>query len=312
MRAALKEVAFTVAMIFAFVGMSISSCSRGQDESRSVVISYGGGPILGSLFRKSPYAVDIEGSGRTKLRLPEHLGDRYSWSPDGNWVISISHYPATADSEYRADVIIIPVDEGPSHQIVSDGSTKWDPAWGPNGEYIAYHANAPESRIYLANVGCIYEQDDCQIEPFALVAGESPDWSPDGTKIVFHLDGWLNTVVIETRNITELQVKGARPVWSPDGGRIAFQRETDIYILDLDSGEISNVTNGIGRNGRPRWSPGGEEILFISSRDGLGKALPWGEYTSNGLFKMDLTTGSVIRLSEYDDIRITWYAIIKE
>jgi Tol biopolymer transport system component len=276
------------------------------------VISYGGGPILGSLFRKSPYAVDIEGSGRTKLRLPEHLGDRYSWSPDGNWVISISHYPATADSEYRADVIIIPVDEGPSHQIVSDGSTKWDPAWGPNGEYIAYDANAPESRIYLANVGCIYEQDDCQIEPFELAAGGSPAWSPDGTKIVFDLDSWLYTVEIETRSVTALQVEGRDPAWSPYGDRIAYSWESDIYILDLDSGEISNVTNGIGGNGFARWTPSGEGVLFLSKRDGLGKAVPWGEYASNGLFKIDLTTGSVIRLSEYDDIRITWYAIVKE
>ncbi len=143
-----------------------------------------------------------------------------------------------------------------------------------------------------------------------MVAGESAAWSPDGTKIAYDLEGWLYTVDIGTHTVTGLQVEGRRPAWSPDGGKIAFSRESDIYIMDFDLGEITNATNGIGGNGFAMWTPNGDGILFISSRDGLGEFMPSRELYSNGLFKLDLMTGRVRRLSEYDDIFITWYAIV--
>ncbi len=63
---------------------------------------------------------------------------------------------------------------------------------------------------------------------------------------------------------------------SPDGSRIIFDRgggrlERDIYLLDVDTGDISQLTD-------PRtsptydmagdWSPDGSQIAFISDRDG--------------------------------------------
>jgi len=310
--AIIKRATFSIPMVIAFMCMTISSCSQGQDESRSVVISWIGGSIIGELVHKSPYSVDIEGSGRTKLQLPKHLGNQYSWSPDGNWVVSISNEPDKDGNARSFDVSILPVDEGPRHLVAADNIFKQHPAWGPNGDFVAYLAFIPEPRIYLANIVCIYEQNVCQIEPFELAAGESAAWSPDGTKIAFALDGLLYTVEIETRRVTELQVKGRRPAWSPDGGRIAFSWESDIHILDLVSGDISNVTNGIGGNGFAKWTPSGEGMLFLSNRDGLGEFMPSRETYSNGLFKVDLITGRVSRLSKYDDIHITWYAIVNE
>lgn len=56
-----------------------------------------------------------------------------------------------------------------------------------------------------------------------------PDWSPDGQKIAFEggLDGEMNifTIDIDSNNLTQLTDKefnDERPVWSPDGKRIAF------------------------------------------------------------------------------------------
>lgn len=56
------------------------------------------------------------------------------------------------------------------------------------------------------------------------------------------------------------------PAISPDGSQIAFasQRNNfwDIYILDLSSGGIIQVTNDENYNGRPSWSPDGQWLAY--------------------------------------------------
>ena len=61
------------------------------------------------------------------------------------------------------------------------------------------------------------------------------------------------------------------PAISPDGSQIAFasQRNTfwDIYILDLSSGGIIQVTNDANYNGRPTWSPDGQWLAYEKYAD---------------------------------------------
>jgi TolB protein len=62
------------------------------------------------------------------------------------------------------------------------------------------------------------------------------------------------------------------PDWSPDGSKIAFHRntldDTDIYVLDYDSGGVSLIAGGPRRDGQPRWSPDGTKIAFVSEPAG--------------------------------------------
>lgn len=63
------------------------------------------------------------------------------------------------------------------------------------------------------------------------------------------------------------------PVWAPDGRRLAFVQldrrgNSDVMILDLESGRVRRLTDGNGINTEPSWNPNGTQIAFTSDREG--------------------------------------------
>ena len=79
-----------------------------------------------------------------------------------------------------------------------------------------------------------------------------PAWSPDGTQIAFHNAGQIGVMGADGSNLriltpNKLDVR-YRPRWSPDGKRLAFgvsvsDYDSDIYTVDLDGSNITNITN---------------------------------------------------------------------
>ncbi|MFN4152136.1 MAG: TolB family protein, partial [Candidatus Sericytochromatia bacterium] len=58
---------------------------------------------------------------------------------------------------------------------------------------------------------------------------------------------------------------------SPDGSKIAFESgldfSTDIYIMNADGSNQTNLTNNALENSEPIFSPNGSKIAFISNYD---------------------------------------------
>ncbi|HXH83027.1 MAG TPA: S9 family peptidase [Candidatus Tectomicrobia bacterium] len=70
----------------------------------------------------------------------------------------------------------------------------------------------------------------------------------------------------------------AAPAISPDGTQIVFSREwidqmkdqsrSNLWIVDVDSGRLRELTRGNWRDTSPVWAPDGKRIAFLSDRDG--------------------------------------------
>ena len=107
-----------------------------------------------------------------------------------------------------------------------------------------------------------------------------PKVSPDGKRIVFssNRDGKPEIYTMSADasgspvRLTFNQQEDAAPTWSPDGKRIAFDHvlvpraESDIYAMDADGGNQTNLTSAPGYDTRPAWSPDGKRIAFASNR----------------------------------------------
>lgn len=77
------------------------------------------------------------------------------------------------------------------------------------------------------------------------------------------------------QRVRRLTVEGRRAgegYWSPDGNRLVFQSEREagnpffqIYVLDLNTGDIKRISPGFGKTTCAFFRPGHPEILFSST-----------------------------------------------
>jgi hypothetical protein len=131
-------------------------------------------------------------------------------------------------------------------------------SWSPTGDRLAYFARREKSRaLILQNVlnGNVEQRIDLR----TVDDPESPDISPDGRRVAFAaLQGGVG----------------------------------DIFILDIQSGEVTNLTKDNFADSGPTWSPDGRSIVYIARVSGNEK-----------LFRVDLASGqkTQVTFGTHDD-----------
>src|SRR5256712_5012212 len=97
-------------------------------------------------------------------------------------------------------------------------------------------------------------------------------WSPDGTELIYSMQGSIWRQRIGSRVAQQLTAGEGydyQPDWSPDGRLVVFARYADdamqLQLLDLAAKTVQPVTANGAVNVEPRWSPDGTRIAFASS-----------------------------------------------
>ncbi len=162
--------------------------------------------------------------------------------------------------------------------------------WSPESKRIAF-VTKNKGRNELRIIDIDKKEHVITIVP-SLASITSPDWSPDGKHIVFsglkqHTSD-IYMVNVKTRRVTRL-TKDIRyestPRFSRDGSSIVFSATdtcgiadrnrfherpaSDLFLLDLKTREITQLTATPWNERHPCFSPDGNSIAFVSDRNGI-------------------------------------------
>ena len=128
-------------------------------------------------------------------------------------------------------------------------------SWAPAGDRIAYFARTEKQKtLILQNV--VTRKIERRIELKSVDMPESPDVSPDGKEVAF----------------------------------AALQSATgDIFIANLETGQVRNLTNDQFGDYAPTYSPDGKSLIYLSRVSGNDKLFRW-DFEKNA--KTQITFGT--------------------
>ena len=165
------------------------------------------------------FSMNSDGSEPTKLTNVLTDEWKFSWSPDGSMIVYSSHSDIYGIYVMRAD------GSGKTVLLEDLHADLLDPAWSPDGKFIAFTTTA------------------------SMANGRIDVVRSDGSDRV---------------TLTEHRTGDAAPTWSPDGDWIAFTSyrdgEGNIYVMPApgspaEGSEPINVTNSPYDEGWSAWSP---------------------------------------------------------
>ncbi len=175
---------------------------------------------------------------------------------------------AYATVRFVPDIWELDPSTGEARQVTNLSSHDDYPHLGPDGETLLIQSTrGGEEAIWACDRS---GESMRKITPDGVVARE-PRWSPDGTSLVyqhFNAETGGSQLIIQrpgelTGHPIEAGVSLIFPVWSPDGRRLAASEGlTDIFVVDVETGESVKLTDSTVEYGFPTWSADGEWLAY--------------------------------------------------
>lgn len=201
-------------------------------DGSSNTIAFGGrvGPLVkqpnGTLLNDVDiFTAGVDGNNLRRLTTSGGGKASYSWSPDARRIVF--RWDPTGTDWNRSDIAIVTVSDLKVRTLAHEA---WSPAWSPGGDWIAYYsASAVGYGLY------IIRPDGSDKRQILAGDAEYPAWAPDGRHLAFMSLGF------------------------PPGRSSA---DYEIYVVDVDGGNLRRLTNLTGEDGWPAWSHDGTRIAY--------------------------------------------------
>jgi len=251
----------------------IAFLSGGQPGIAQTKIAY----VSARSGNKEIWLMDYDGANQQQVTRLKSISLTPRWSPDATRIAFTCYVPFRTVTSAQ-----ICMYSAVSNRLIAFPryrGTNSSPAWSPDGTQIAFMSSQNgDPEIYVANA------DGTHLHRITFAAGvsTSPTWNPKtGKQMVFVSDRGGSPVLYlsdsDGSNVQKLDLPDMGyvidPSWSPNGQLLAFSWRRpsgnyDIYVMDIISRQLVELTKDEARNERPSWAPDGRHLVFESTRTG--------------------------------------------
>ncbi len=223
------------------------------------------------------YIAPVGGGEPRRLTFNNTTIAGLTWTADGREII-FSLNPVYVEG--NGSLWSIPASGGTAERFAEGGHNAIGPHIARRGNRLAFVQGSGDLSIYRKELSATSSKSS----PTKFIASTrndaSPDYSPDGRRVVFHSDRsgqfeiWkCDSDGTNPAQLTFLNQFAGSPRWSPDGQQIAFdlfgERRGQVYVVSAERGQPRAITSGDFDNIVPSWSRNGRWIYFASNRTGV-------------------------------------------
>ncbi len=205
-------------------------------------------------------------------------GARAAYRNVSQWITDLDLSPSAKRAVFaaRGDLFTVPAEKGDPRRLTSTpGWRERDPAWSPDGKWIAYLSDQTgeyELWVVPGDGGAPARQVTTGGNCFRF----APRWSPDSKRLAFSdktLILWWCDVASGKLTRVDKAVYGEIHdyAWAPDSRWLSYSKPdaagfSQLQLYSLDSGAVTTVSTGMTDDSAPAFAPDGNYLYFVSRR----------------------------------------------
>lgn len=188
-------------------------------------------------------------------------------SPDGAWVAYTITTTDSAKDKSDSDVWMVSWDGARTVRLTNSPDGEGSPRWSPDNRYLSFVSGRLEGKG--GQVWLLDRVGGEGVRLTELKGGVSDHaWSPDGRRLVMV----SRDPDPEEEKKDSAAARSPKPIvidryhFKQDVDGYLTRRRSHLYVVDVASRQVLQVTTGDFDDSQPTWSPDGTRLAFVSRR----------------------------------------------